>query len=258
MENCANLLIVNPVRKAVFRLNRPELKESLRHDAFTDSVSRVVSYATTNRTRVIQILTAVVVLLVLAGALSWLLSYRRSLREQDLAAALAVASATVGQPNQSGPTFATDDAKRTASLKALSDVVSKDGGSREGLIAQYYRGTLKAQQGDASGAEKDLRAVADSRSECAPLAKIALSQLYAGQGRTADAEGLLKSIVNSPTKLVSKAQAQVLLAQLDQTVNPAEAKRVIQSLKSAKTSDPAVSRAVEQLAAPSASSSPGK
>jgi predicted Zn-dependent protease len=99
--------------------------------------------------------------------------------------------------------------------------------------------------------------VAESSTDSAALAKVALAQVYAGQGRTADAENLLKSIVNKPTKLVSKAQAQVLLAQLDQTVNPAEAKRIIQSLKSTPGGGPAVTRAVEQLTTPSSGPTPG-
>ncbi len=46
-------------------------------------------------------------------------------------------------------------------------MVAKDGGTREGLIAQYYLGTLKAQQGDNKGAEADLSTVAGSSSEAA-------------------------------------------------------------------------------------------
>jgi hypothetical protein len=233
-------------------LTRHELKEQLQHDAFTDSVEKVVSYTTSHRTRVIQIVAGAVIALLLIGAFVWIYSYRRSVRERDLAAALSVVSAPIGPNAQTGRTFPSEDARRTAALKSLSDVVAQYGGSREGLIAQYYRGTLKAQQADARGAETDLKTVADSGSETAPLAKIALAQLYSGQNRTADAENLLKSIINKPTSLVSKAQAEVLLAQLDQTANPAEAKRVLQTLKSTSNNDPAVSRAVDQLSTPAA------
>lgn len=133
-------------------------------------------------------------------------------------------------------------------MKALGNVVSKDGGTRQGLFAQYYLGTLKAQNQDPKGAEADLRQVADSSSECAPLAKIALAQLYAGENRVSEAQSLLRELVNKPTDLVSKAQAQILLARLEEGSNPQEAKKILQSLKS-PNQDPAVARAVDQISA---------
>ena len=125
-------------------------------------------------------------------------------------------------------------------------MVAKAGGTREGLIAQYYLGTLKAQNGDTKGAEADLTAVANSSSECAPLAKIALSQLYAGQNKVREARNLLQDIVNKPNDLVSKAQAQLLLARLDASTNPQEAKKILQSLRT-PNQDPSVSRAADEI-----------
>lgn len=173
------------------------------------------------------------------------MTYRNASRQQDLENAFAILEAPVGTPNQLGKTFATQDAKTQASIKALQEVVNKDGGTRQGLIAQYYLGTLKAARQDTKGAEADLEPVANSASECAPLAKIALAQLYAGENRLPDAQRLLRDIINKPTDLVSKAQAEILLAHLEEGTNPQEAKKVIQSLQADK--DPVVSRAVSQL-----------
>lgn len=227
-------------------MTRHELKEQLQHDHFTDAVSDVLTYAVSNRQKLLPWVIAVVVVLALIGGAFWYSSYRNSARQQDLQTAFDVLESPVGPANAYSKTYPTQDAKQQASIKALSEVVAKDGGSRQGLIAQYYLGTLKAQKNDAKGAESDLRAVADSRSECAVLAKIALAQLYAGQNRISDAQALLRSIVNKPADLVSKAQAQILLARLEETTNPQEAKKILQSLKS-PTQDPAVSRAVDQL-----------
>ncbi len=131
-------------------------------------------------------------------------------------------------------------------MKAFADVVAKDSGSRQGLTAQYYLGTMKAQSGDTKGAEADLNAVANSSNPCAPLAKIALAQLYESENRVPEAQALLREMINKPTDLVSKAQAQILLARLDETTNPQEAKKILQSLKS-PNQDPAVSRAVDEI-----------
>jgi len=228
-------------------LTRHELKEQLQHDHFTDAVSDVLGYAQTHREQVIRWVIATLIILVIAAGAFWYSSYRSSERQRDLQAAFDVLEAPVGPANPGGAkTFRTDQAKKQASMKALSDVIAKDGGSREGLIAQYYLGTLKVQNGDTKGAEADLNAVANSSNPCAPLAKIALAQLYAGQNRVAEAQKLLREIISKPADLVSKAQAQILLAQLDETTNPQEAKRIVQSLKT-PNQDPAVTRAADQI-----------
>lgn len=230
-------------------MTRHELKEQLQHDQFTDIVSEVVQYASSHRQRLIQYAIAgAVAVLVTLGAI-WYMSYRRSAREQDLQAAFAVLDAQVGPANPDSPvkTFPTQDAKNRAAIKALSDVVAKNSGSKEGLIAQYYLGTLKAQTGNTSGAESDLRSVADTGNPTAPLAKIALAQLYAGENRTSEAQKLLSELINKPTGLVSKGQAQIMLARLDQSVNPKEAKKILQGLSTPKE-DPVVRRAADQLA----------
>jgi predicted negative regulator of RcsB-dependent stress response len=228
-------------------LTRHELKEQLQHDQFTDAVSGAFGYAKSHRQNVIRGLIALAVVLLLSGGGYWYFSHQRSLRQQDLGTALTVVDTPVGPANDYGKTFPTEDAKQTAARQALSGVVTKYPGSREGLIAQYYLGTLKAQANDTKGAEADLRTVADSTSEVAPLARIALAQVYLGEKKITEAQGLLRAIVNSSTGLVSKAQAQILLAQIDQSVNPAESKNILKSIDKSDQGRPAVSRAADQL-----------
>jgi uncharacterized protein YpmB len=230
-------------------LTRHELKEQLQHDKFKDSVASVVGYTTSHSSQVIRWTAIGVVAVLIIGAGAWYFSYRSSQRQQDLAAAFQVLGAEVGPANQFEKTYPTADAKQKASIKALSDVIAKDGeSSREGLIALYYRGTIKAAQGD-KAAESDLEKAADSSSSCAPLAKIALSQLYAGENRLHDAEALLRSIVDKPTSLVSKNQAELLLAQLEQTSNPQDAKQIVKSVKASSKDDSVVARAADQISA---------
>jgi hypothetical protein len=228
-------------------LTRHELKEQLQHDQFTDAVSNVVGYTASHRLSFIRWGIAAGVVLVLGCAIWWYMSYQKSLRQQDLGAALSLMDAQVGPSNDYAKTFATEDAKQQALIKALSGVVQKDGGSHEGQLAQYYLGTLKARTNDVKGAESDLRAVADAKGESSPLAKIALAQLYAGQNRLTEAQALLRSIVNSPTNLVSKAQAQILLAQLTQPTDPKQAKTVLQSIEKTDRQRAAISRAADAL-----------
>ena len=225
-------------------MTRHELKEQIQHDPFAESVAKVVDYTSSHRSSVIRwVVIAAAVALVVGGVL-WYTSHARSQRQQDMERAFEVLAAPVGPDVPAGlKSFPTEDAKRQASLKALSDVVSKDGGSREGMIARYYRGTITAQK-DAKSAEADLKAVADSSAEVSSLAKIALSQVYAGENRLPDAQALLRSLIDKPNSLVSKEQAQIQLAQLDRTANPQEARNILQQIKS---SDPVITGAVREL-----------
>lgn len=229
-------------------MTRHELKEQVQHDAFSDSVSKVIQYSTIHRGTLIRwgaVVGAVAAITICSIAYS---NYRKGVREQDLAAAFDVISAPVtAQPPQLGLSYPTEDAKRQASVKALAAVVARDQGTNEGLMAQYYLGTLKAQS-DPKGAESDLKTVADSSNEISSLAKIALAQLYASENRLPEAQQLLQSLENKPTSLVSKEQAEILRAQLDATTNPRQAKQILQPLQSQKQ-DPAIARAAGEIAA---------
>ena len=228
-------------------MTRHELKEQLQHDRFTDAVSGAVVYARSHRENVARWTIGLGITLIVAGLAFWYATYRNSLRQQDLDNAFVVLEAPVGTPGQLGKSFATQDAKNQASMKALQGVVARNGGTRQGFIAQYYLGTLKAAQQDAKGAQADLENVANSSSECAPLAKIALAQIYAGQNRTAQAQAMLREMITKPSDLVSKAQAEILLAHLEESSNPQEAKKLLQSLNADAQSDAAVKRAVGQI-----------
>ena len=227
-------------------MTRHELKEQLQHDRFTDAVSGAVGYARSHRENLTRWLMIAGIVLIIAGGAFWFMAYRNSLRQQDLENAFVVLDAPVGAPAQLGKTFPTQDAKNKASMKALQDVVTKDGGTRQGLIAQYYLGTLKASTQDIKGAQADLENVANSSSECASLAKIALAQIYSGENRIADAQNLLRDIINKPTDLVSKAQAEILLARMEEVTNPNESKKLLQEAR-ASSQDPAVQRAAQEV-----------
>ena len=228
-------------------MTRHELKEQLQHDAFSDNVSGVISYASSHREKLTRWAIIAGAVLMVVGIVLWYSSYRREQRRDDLQAAFAVYEAPVGTTAVAGKTYPNQDEKNKASLKAFSEVAAKDARSEEGSIARYYVGVLKAQTGDSKGAETELRAVASAGGEISALAKIALAQLLSGQNRQSDAQALLRDVVNKPTDLVSKAQAQLLLAQSLESTNPAEAKKLLQSLKASNQS-PAVTRALDQVA----------
>jgi hypothetical protein len=228
-------------------LTRHELKEQLQHDHFTDAVSGVVSYATDHRQTVIRGSIAALVILALGFGLWWYRSSQSEQRQQELAVAMSILDAQVGPPNDLAKTYPSEDAKKDAWMKAVSTVVGKYGGTSEGLIAQYYRGTARAQKDDIPGAQSDLLAVANSGSNVAPLAKIALVNLYLGEKKGVEAQTLLQELIKDPSPLVSKAQAQILQAQVDQASNPQAARDALKSIDAADRQRVAVKRATEEL-----------
>jgi len=235
-------------RKVVVRfLTRHELKDQLQHDHFTDAVSNVISYAGSHRPALIRAGVAVLLVAILAGGTWWYLADQSEKRQRELSSAMGILDAQVGAPNDFGKTYPTEDAKKDAFMSAISSMVAKDQGTREGLIAQYYRGAARAQKGDVPGAESDLRTVADSSSSVAPLAKIALLNLYLGDKKGVEARTLLDGLIKNPSPLVSKAQAQILEAQVDQSTNPQAAKDALKSIEAAAQQRPPVKRAIEQV-----------
>jgi hypothetical protein len=235
-------------RKVVVRfLTRHELKDQLQHDHFTDAVSSVVSYAGSHRQTLIRAVGAAIVIAVLGGGIWWYQANQTEKRQQELSSAMSILDAQVGPPSEYEKTYATEDAKKKAWMTALSSIIGQHQGTREGLIAQYYRGAERAQKDDASGAESDLRAVALSSSSVAPLAKIALINLYLGEKKGVEAQTLLRELIKDPSPLVSKAQAQILSAQVNEASNPQAAKDALKSIDAADQQRAAVKRASEQM-----------
>jgi hypothetical protein len=231
-------------------LTRHELKDQLQHDHFTDAVSGAVTYASSHRQNLIRYGVAAVVAVVLASGFWWYSSSQTDQRRQELDSAMSILDAQVGPAaaaDSTVKTYPTDDAKKEAWTKSLTAYISKYGGTSEGYIAQYYRGTERAQKDDQPGAESDLKVVADSNSNIAPLAKIALANLYLGQKKNVEAQTLLQGLTKDSSPLVSKAQAVLLQAQLNQNTNPQAAKDVLKGLDPADEKREAVKRAAEQI-----------
>jgi hypothetical protein len=228
-------------------LTRHELKDQLQHDHFTDAVSSTISYASSHRQTIIRVGVAAALVLILGGGIWWYLAGQKAQRQQELSAAMSILEAKVGADSDIGKTYPTEDAKKAAWTTAISNLASKYPGTAEGLIAQYYRGADRAQKDDVSGAESDFKAVADSSSSVAPLAKIALVSLYIGEKKGVEAQALLQDLIKDPTPLVSKAQAQILQAQIDEATNPQAAKDALNSIDAAAADRASVKRAIEQL-----------
>lgn len=212
------------------RITRKELKQ----DRFAQEVGHTIDFLGAHRRQAIRIgAAALVVVLAIVAVFMWR-GYQQRARQQALASALEIQNAPVGQSDAGIRSFPTDDAKRAEMQKAFSDLAARYAGTNEGLIAQYYLGSMAADKGDLAQAEKQFRMAAEQGSgSYASLASMALAETYAAQGRTADAEKVLRDVMEHPTDFVSKEQAQLALGRVLASSNPAEARKLLESLQKA-------------------------
>ena len=93
-------------------------------------------------------------------------------------------------------------------------------------------GQAAVDHGDLDAGEKYLKDVVDSAPAAyASQAALALAQLYAIEGKTADAEKLLDDLIKNPIVTVSKEEAQLALAQVDAKTDPDGARKILESLR---------------------------
>jgi hypothetical protein len=218
----------------VDRLTRKELKS----DKFALEVEHTVEYVAEHRRQVIRYAIAAVAVLVLVLSVMAYRNRQQAIRQTVLNAALDIQSAAIGQsPTPDALAFPTPDARNKAALKAFGDIATKYQGTSEGWIAEYYQGSIAADEGRMADAQRFYKDVADSGpGTYGSLAKLSLAELYAQSGKTGDAEQVLRSLIDKPTEFVSKEQATIELARLIGPSRPAEARKLLEPLRTERSS----------------------
>lgn len=211
-------------------------KELLKQDKFTVEAEHTVDYLSTHRKEVVRYGTVALVVIVLVAAVFFYRNSRASVREQILGEDIALSNEAVGQAPPGGQSFPTQAAKNDAETKAFSKLASDYSGSEEAYIAEYYLGNLALDAGNVDEARRKFQDSADHGNvNYASLAKLALAQLDFAQNRTSDAETLLRGLMDHPTDLVSKEEAQYTLAKVLAPTKPEEARKLFQQLAGEKS-----------------------
>lgn len=214
------------------RITRHDLKT----DQFAQQVGHIVEEVEAHRSQVIRYGAAAVAALVLVAGAYWFVHSRKQSRELELAKVMRIWSAPIGAPGGGEYSYSDAAAKDKAFSKAASELIANHSGSDEAGATQYLLGIRAADQGKLDVAERNFKqAVADGGSEYGTLAKVALADVYATQGKTADAEKLLKEVIEKPTVLVSKDQATIALARIYMKSRPLEARKLLEPLRTQKT-----------------------
>ena len=212
------------------RITRKELKT----DKFALEVEHTVDFFEEHRTDIIRYGGAAVVVVALAILIYWYRGHQHTIREDALAHAFSVEEApvTVTPPPGASLSFPTQAAKDAEGVKVFSEVAAKYSGTDEGYIAEFYLGSIEADQGKLSEAEKRFSSVAENaNAKYASLARFALGQVYFAEGKTDLGAKTLRELIDHPTIFVSKDQATLTLAKLLEPTKPAEARTLLDPLR---------------------------
>jgi len=214
----------------VARITRKELKT----DKFALEVEHTVTFFDEHRQELLRYgAIALGVAALIAGYMIYA-GRQHVAREAALSHAIEVQEAGVGGVSASGGlTFPTQDAKDKESIKVFSDLKNKYSGSMEAEVAQYYLGSILADQGNLAQAEKSFQEAAEKGdARYSSLAKLSLAQIYFSDGRDAQGESMLRDLIAHPTVFVSSEQAAITLAKYLEIKKPAEARKLLEPLRS--------------------------
>jgi predicted negative regulator of RcsB-dependent stress response len=213
----------------VDRITRHELKT----DHFAQEVVHTVEFLGTHKSQVQRYgIIASVVLALIAGGWGWM-RYRQNVRQKELSEMFRVLGSLVSPTPRPGMlNFQTKEAQDAAIEKALLEMATKNAGTNEGAVANYYIAVRAADTGNLAVAQKNFEAVvAEGETQFRSLAQLSLAEVYASQGKTNEAEKLLRGLMEKPTAVVSKEQATVSLARLLMNSKPEESRKLLEPLR---------------------------
>jgi predicted negative regulator of RcsB-dependent stress response len=236
---------------------RAETRHQLKQDKFRGTTIQVAERtAHWSAEHKVLLIVGGVILAVIAGGVAggW---YYLSKQDQKASAALGQAIRTwetqvrpAGTPAEPDiPSFASAKERATEAHKQFQAIAQQYPHTRSGEFARYFTGLTAGDLGDYAEAQRELEAVASSRnSDISSVAKLALASVDRKQGKNKEAIAIYKALVDKPTTMVSKATAQLQLADtLLADMQPLEAKRIYEQVQKENPSTPEAQIAAKGL-----------
>lgn len=223
-----------------------QTRHDLKSDKFVQEVAHTVSFLDQHKAAIIRYGSIVLALIVIASGLYYWSQSRAATRHAELSGAMKTFNAVISEKADTRVTsFPTQAARQEAIKKELGAIITKHSGTEEAAVASYLLGVNAADQGELDESVKHLQAaIGKGGASYGALAQLALADVYAAQGKTADAEKLLRQVIGNPSIFASKAQASISLARLLAKSNPDEARKLLEPLR---TESGAASRAALTL-----------
>ncbi len=201
------------------------LQNVIKHDQFVETVGEASEYVSGHRKQVATYVGIAIVVAALGYGIWWYMGTKQTERQLALGEAMGIAQATTSRT--------TSEEKKV--IDAFTKVSTSFAGSKEGNIALYMLAMLDIERGDSASGEKKLKEVIGGDKEPASLAKFTMAEILQGQGKTAEAEGMLRELVASPTHLMPKEQATLQLARYIAKSRPDEARKLLEPMRTARS-----------------------
>ena len=233
---------------------RADTRHELKHDRFAEATAETLSWVSQHRTKITAAL-AVLTLLLVAGIGGWAwLQQRNRAASAELGDALRTLHAQLREadtPERPGvPSFTSVEARATAAQQQFRAIRGNYRWTAAADIAEYYIGLTAYDLGNTAEAEQSLKKIAEGRNrDLAGLAKYALASIYRATGKQKEAIDLLKQLIDRPANSIPKVTAQLELASIYESTQPADAMRIYEQIRSENPKGgPAVEQANSRLA----------
>ena len=229
-----------------------QTRHALKQDKFVTVTTSGLEWIGEHRSRVLVWGTGVVVVIGLAVAAIFMYTSREAAANQLLGQAMDIYQTPLTQPNQPAEPgvkpYATAAERASAAYPLFRQAADRYGWLRAGEMALYFTGVTERDLGRLPAAQADLERATHARNDgVAALAKIALANLYEQMGRNSQAVTLFQDVIAHPTATVPKPEAQLQLAELYETTQPAEARRLYAEIKDQDKGTDAAQIATQKL-----------
>jgi len=229
-----------------------QTRHALKQDKFVSVTTSGLEWVGEHRSNVIAWLVGAAVAVAIVVVSIVLFQKREAAANQLLGQAMDVYETPLTQPNQPAEpglkTYATAAERARAAYPLFRQTADQYGWLTAGQMARYFAGITELDMGQKPQAEADLeKATHAGNGNLAALAKIALGNLYQQTSRNSQAVALFQDVIAHPTTSVPKSEAQLQLAQLYETSQPQEARRLYAAIKDQDKESEAAQIATQKL-----------
>jgi tetratricopeptide (TPR) repeat protein len=229
-----------------------QTRHALKQDRFVEATASSIGWLQANRTNAIK--AAAVVVVVIALIVTGCVVYSSRTEHADIAfgEAMDIYNAPIRQAGQpalpNDPSYASAAERGKAANPLFLKIASDYGWLKAGANAEYFAGLTYLDMGQTGAAESELqKAAGSSDKNLAALAKMALAGIYVQTNRNNLAVDIYQQLIKSPTNTVPASAAKLQLAQLYETTNPAEAKKLYAQIKDQDKGTAAAQIATQKL-----------
>jgi predicted negative regulator of RcsB-dependent stress response len=213
------------------RYTRQELKQ----DRFAETAADAMHWTVAHRAKLVSGGIAIAIVLIVALGGFWYYRHVETTATAELGHALMIYNAPVRlpgtPPDPQQISFASVQERAMAASNEFNKIASSYGFTRPGKYAKYFAGLAAMDLGNYKVAEEQLKYTAGVRDEeISSLSKLAMAAVYRDTGRDADAAKEYNELIAHPTVSVPKGTAQLQLADMYSSKNPAEAKKIYEQI----------------------------